>query len=101
MKIDDEQLISDIEDRAQHLVNECFLEFKYSILRPSMIAWVCILQTLKSMNLGSEHLNQVTTLKYGPTGGQLFSAPVLESRASSAVVVAEQQQQHNHWRHLH
>lgn len=66
MKLDDDQLISDIEEETLKMINQCCLEFQYSLYPPSMIAWACIVQALETWNLGSEHLNQVTSLKYGP-----------------------------------
>lgn len=55
MKIsDDERIISDIEEKAQAMIGQCCLEFEYSLLPPSMIAWACLVRAMDSYKLDIE-----------------------------------------------
>lgn len=51
LTINDEHIISDIEEQTQRLIIQCCFDFKHSIYPSSIIAWACFLQALEFWNL--------------------------------------------------
>lgn len=63
MKLNDDQLTSDIEEEALRMIMQCCLEFKYSLYPPSMIAWACLMRAMEPWKLESEQLHLVSLNK--------------------------------------
>lgn len=57
IKLDDEQLISEIEEHSVRLIHQSSLSYSCSLCPPSMIAWACLMQAIDTWKLNGRQLD--------------------------------------------
>lgn len=97
MKLDDEQLISEIEEQTIRLIQQSCLNYSCSLCPPSMIAWACLMQAIDAWKLNGSQLALSFDLRTGarPLGQQL------EPRAPAKAISAYHHLQPQQLQHLH
>lgn len=105
MKLDDEQLIGEIEDETLRLIHQSCLNYDCSLCPPSMIAWACLMQAIDSWKLNSHQLLPIEfrhcersspRLAWARHAHQLGAHPTSNSSSHNHYLTHLHQHQHHH-----
>lgn len=56
LKLNDEQVVREIEADALQMIVQCIIDFQYSLVRPSVIAWACLRRAMERYELSEAYV---------------------------------------------